>query len=153
MSSAKKTITLWERRHLDALRDAIADWRIRAEEGRALAVTITETKRSLEQNALMWVVLAAWAKQIEWQVNGKAQRLTPEDWKDILTAAFLHEMGRIAPGLDGGMVLLGCRTRDFTVKEMKDFLDFIHASSAARGVVIAPATEDIEPEGYIREAS
>lgn len=153
MSGAKKTITLWERRHLDTLRDAIADWRIRAEEGRALAITITETKRSLEQNALMWVILTAWSKQIEWPVNGRAIHLTPDDWKDILTAAFLHEMGRIAPGLDGGMVLLGCRTRNFTIREMKDFLDFLGAASADHGVVLDSVTEDIEQEGYIREAS
>lgn len=111
-----------------------------------MAVVIQEQNRSLAQNAAMWPLLAEWAKQVEWPVNGKAQRLTPEDWKNILTAAFRRETGRIAQGLDGGMVLLGARTREFGKKEFSDFLEFIHAAAAERGVALKPATES-EPLG------
>lgn len=147
--SKGKTIILSEPRHMEALREALAGWRNSAEQGKPLAVTVAETKRSLEQNALMWVILAQWAKQKEWQVNGRSCHLVPDDWKDILTAAFLHEAGRIAPGLEGGMVLLGCRTRDFGIKEMAEFLDWLQAASVQHKVILAPMVEDIEPTGRV----
>ncbi len=110
------------------------------------AVVISEPSRSLEQNAAMWPILAAWAEQKEWPVNGKMQRLSPEDWKHVLTAAFRNETGRIAAGLDGGMVLLGARTREFGKREFSDWLEFLHAASAQHGVVLAPAV-GAEPLG------
>lgn len=152
MSAAKKTIILWGPEQMETLRQELSGWRQRAEEGRAIALTLSEAKRSLEQNALMWVILTAWARQKEWQVNGKATFLTPEDWKDILTAAYLREVGRIAPGLEGGMVLLGCRTRDFTVKEMAEFLTWLLAASDAHQIELPPAAVDYEPQGYTRSA-
>jgi hypothetical protein len=70
-------------------------------------VTIKEPNRSLEQNAAQWPLLEAFAEQLEWPVNGAMTRITADDWKDILTAAFRNERPRVAMGIDGGMVLLG----------------------------------------------
>lgn len=132
MSFDKKTIILMGEAQVHYLNQIIAaNYKRQAEAGKPLAITLTESKRSLEANALMWVYLTAWAEQVKWQVNGRSQHLEPGDWKDLLTAAFMHETGRIAPGLEGGMVLLGCRTRDFTGRQMADFLTFIQAASAS----------------------
>lgn len=99
-------------------------------------VKISEPTRSLEANCAMWPILEAFSDQLDWQINGRACKLTACEWKDILTAAFRQEAARIAPGLDGGMVLLGQRTSQFGKREFSDFLEFLHATAAARGVVV-----------------
>lgn len=97
-------------------------------------VVLSEPTRSLAANAAMWPILQAFADQLQWQVNGAMVWLTADDWKNLLTAAFKREQARVAPGLDGGMVLLGQRTSKFSVREMSDFLEFLNATAAARGV-------------------
>ena len=99
-------------------------------------VKISEPTRSLAANCAMWPILEAFAEQLDWQINGRACKLTAGEWKDILTAAFRQEAARIAPGLDGGMVLLGQRTSQMGKREFSDFLEFLHATAAARGVVV-----------------
>jgi len=98
-------------------------------------VKISETNRTLEQNADQWPYLEAFAKQLQWPVNGKLEWLTADEWKDILTAAFKAETVRIAQGMDGGMVMLGKRTSKFNKKEFSEWLEFLHATAALRGVV------------------
>ena len=99
-------------------------------------VTISEPARSLAQNAAMWPVLEAFAAQLQWPVNGAMCDLTAEEWKDLLTAAFRRETARIAPGLDGGMVMLGSRTKTFSKREFSELLDFLNATAIAKGVTI-----------------
>lgn len=104
-------------------------------------VTIGPAKRSLDQNAAMWPILEAFARQITWPVNGVQEALTAEEWKDILTAAFRAEtyQPRVAPGLyGGGMVLLGQRTSRFGKREFSEWLEFLHAVAAERGVDLGP---------------
>lgn len=86
-------------------------------------VTIKEhkSKRSLEQNALMWSLLGELSDQVEWY----GHRLTPEEWKDVMTAS-LHKQ-RAVPGLDGGFVILGRSTSQMKVGEMTDLIDLILA--------------------------
>ena len=97
-------------------------------------VTVSEPTRSLDQNAAMWPILQAFADQLQWPVNGQMVWMTPDEWKDLLTAAFRREAVRVAMGLDGGMVMLGSRTSKFSVREMSDFLEFLNATAAARDV-------------------
>lgn len=97
-------------------------------------VTIKEPTRNLEQNALLWVLLDAFAQQLEWPVNGQMCKLTAEEWKDVLTAAYKRETQRIAMGLDGGMVILGMRTSKMGKREFAEFLEFVMAVAADRGV-------------------
>ena len=95
---------------------------------------VQEPNRSLDQNATQWPILQAFADQLQWPINGKLEWLTDEEWKDILTAAFMREQARVAPGLDGGMVLLGQRTSKFGKKQFSDWLEFLNATAAARDV-------------------
>lgn len=99
-------------------------------------VTVAEPTRSLDANAAMWVYLQAFSEQLMWPVNGQMTRLEPEEFKQILSAAFRQENVRLAQGLDGGMVMLGARTSKFSVREMSEFIEFLAATAAARGVEI-----------------
>lgn len=96
----------------------------------------TEPSRSLEQNAAQWPILGAFSKQLEWPVNGRMVKMTDEEWKDVLTAAFRNETARLAMGMDGGVVMLGLRTSKFSKKEFSEWLEFLHATAAARNVIV-----------------
>lgn len=100
------------------------------------SVVIAEPTRNLEQNALLWVLLQAFADQLQWPVNGVMSKLSPEDWKDLLTAAYRRESQRVAMGIDGGMVMLGMRTSKMGKGEFAEFVDFVHSVAADRGVAI-----------------
>ena len=105
-----------------------------AEAAAGYVVTVEEPRRNLEQNALMWVLLQAFADQLVWPVNGQMVNLEAEEWKDLLTAAFRQETVRVAMGLRGGMVMLGARTSKMGKQQMADFITFIQSEAADRGV-------------------
>ena len=107
-------------------------------------VTVREPARNLEQNALMWVWLTAFSRRLLWPVNGQMVKLEPGEWKDILTAAFRQEVPRIAMGLSGGMVMLGCSTRAMSKREFSGFADFIGATAADRGVDLSEPGPEME---------
>ena len=98
------------------------------------SVTVAAPTRNLEQNAAQWPILQAFADQLLWPVNGQMVHMTPEDWKDVLTAAFRQETVRVAMGIGGGMVMLGSRTSKFSKREFSDWLEFLNATAAARDV-------------------
>lgn len=89
--------------------------------------------RSVEQNKLMWALLADFANQVQWPVNGVLTRISPQDFKDIFSAA-LGKHNRIAQGIDGGFVFLGMRTSKMNKEQMTELLEFILAEGTTRGV-------------------
>ena len=99
-------------------------------------VTVQEPTRSTDQNAAQWPILEAFAEQLQWPVNGAMVNLTAEEWKDVLTAAFQGETVRLAMGLTGGVVMLGLRTSQMGKRRFSEWLDFLHATAALRGVVV-----------------
>lgn len=101
-------------------------------------VTVKEGSRTLEQNAAQWPILQAFSEQLQWPVNGQMVHMTDEEWKDVLTAAFRRETARLAMGLDGGVVMLGQRTSRFGKKKFSEWLEFLHAVAAERGVTLYP---------------
>ena len=105
-------------------------------------VAITESVRNLQQNAAQWPILQAFSDQLKWPVNGAMVSMEPEEWKDVLTAAFRRETVRVAMGLDGGMVMLGQRTSKFSKREFSEWLEFLHATAAIRGVKLATGAAD-----------
>ncbi len=111
---------------VEAVRNAPAGYRIE----------IKPPTRSLEQNSALWGILQAFADQLTWPVNGEMVKLSSEEWKTITTAAFRKESGRIAMGLDGGVVMLGMRTSKMTKEQFSEYLEFLHAVAADRGVVV-----------------
>jgi hypothetical protein len=97
-------------------------------------VSVGEPTRTLEMNAAQWPILQAFSDQLKWPVNGAMVSMEPEEWKDVLTAAFRRETVRVAMGLDGGMVMLGQRTSKFSKREFSEWLEFLNATAAMRGV-------------------
>lgn len=105
-----------------------------AQEG--MVVKISEPTRSLDANAAMWPILQAFSEQLQWPINGRMVKMTPDEWKDVTSAAFQNETARLAMGLDGGVVMLGLRTSQMGKKRFSEYLDFLNATAAERGVVV-----------------
>lgn len=99
-------------------------------------VTVQEPTRNTSQNAAQWPILEAFAEQLQWPVNGAMVNLSAEEWKDVLTAAFQGETVRLAMGLNGGVVMLGLRTSQMGKRRFSEWLDFLNATAALRGVVV-----------------
>ena len=91
-------------------------------------VRISEPTRSLESNALLWVLLGEVSKQVEWY----GSKLTAEEWKDVFSASLKKQ--KVVPALDGGFVVCGQRTSKMTKSEFSDLIELIQAFGAERGV-------------------
>lgn len=92
-------------------------------------VTITEAKRSTDQNAKMWAMLADVAR-----AEPEGRKWTPETWK----AAFMHYLGHqvaFCPGLDDcGPFPMGFRSSHLTVRQMADLITCIAEYGDRHGV-------------------
>ena len=89
-------------------------------------MTAKEVKsiRSLEQNSKMWAMLNDISKQVVWH----GQKLHPEEWKQMITAALKRY--KVVPGIDGGFVVIGASTSRMSIKEMIDVIEFCYAFGA-----------------------
>lgn len=96
--------------------------------GHRLQVTVRKEKRSNEQNRLLWAALTDIANQVEWY----GEKLTPEDWKTMLTASLRKQ--KAVPGIEGGFVVLGLSTSKMTKEEMSELLELALAFGADKGV-------------------
>jgi hypothetical protein len=111
----------------DADRRKIAAWATNVRVG--TTVEFRAPRRSTDQNALMWSLLSQISKQVDWY----GQKLSNEDWKDVLTASLRRT--RVVPGIDAGtFVPLGMRTSQMTKEEISELLELIYAFGAERGV-------------------
>ena len=108
--------------------------------GHVLVLEVRTEDRTAAQNRLQWPILTAFSKQLLWPVNGRMERLAPDEWKDLLTAAFRGESVRLAMGLSGGVVMLGTRTSKFSKAQFSEWIEFLYATAADREVVL-PAWE------------
>lgn len=108
-------------RAIEAVRAAPAGFRVQ----------IAEPKRSNDQNALMWALLTELSRQVDWH----GQRLSKEEWKDVLTASLKRQ--KVVPGIDGGFVVLGSSTSRMTKAEMTELIELVLAFGAQHGVEFA----------------
>jgi hypothetical protein len=93
-------------------------------------VTISEPTRNLEQNAKMWAMLADLEKQCDWHGN----KLSAEEWKDLLSAGLVQS--KVVPNLTGnGFVILGQRTSKLSKSQFAALIELIYAFGAERGVI------------------
>ena len=95
-------------------------------------VTISEPSRTLEQNAAQWPYLEGFAQQKQLCINGVMQRVTNDDWKDVLTGCY-HGETRMA-AFDGKVIMLPQRTSKMGKKVFSDWLEFLVAMAAQSGV-------------------
>lgn len=111
----------------DADRAKVAIWATKAPRGTRVAFQYS--KRSIPQNAKLWACLTEISEQVEWY----GQNLSPDDWKDILTAAL--KKARVVPNIDGnGFVALGLRSSQMTKEEFSNLLELALAFGAQHGV-------------------
>lgn len=97
--------------------------------GKPYVIEVKPLTRTIQQNDLMWALLTEISNQVVWH----GQKLTPENWKDVLTAALKRQS--VVPGIDGGFVVLGQRTSKMTVKELNEVIELAYAFGAQNGVV------------------
>lgn len=88
------------------------------------AVIVKPPTRNLEQNALLWALLADVSEQVVWH----GRKLEPEAWKHIFTSSLKRQ--DVVPGLDGGFVVLGLSTSQMSKAEFSDLIELIHAFKA-----------------------
>jgi len=93
-----------------------------------MVVEIKEKTRTLEQNSLLWPLLQCVSNQVNWY----GHKLTPENWKDVFSAAL--KKSQIVPGIDGGFVALGLSTSKLTKKDFSDLIEIIYAFGTENGV-------------------
>ena len=53
-----------------------------------------------------WAMLTDISNQVDWY----GQKLTPEEWKEVFTAAMKKQ--KVVPGIDGGFVVCGSSTKN-----------------------------------------
>lgn len=100
------------------------------EDGYAVEASIKPLKntRSLQANAAMWASLGDIANQVVWH----GEKLTDENWKDVLSSSLKRQ--KAVAGIDGGFVVLGARTSRMSIKEMSAMIELCHAFGAQHGV-------------------
>ena len=114
--------------HNDAMRAKAIDWIRRAP--RETRVEFKGPKRTIPQNDRMWAMLTELSQQLLWH----GQRLSTEDWKQVMLASLKQEM-RIVPNIHGdGFVQLGRSSSDLSKDEMGDLMTIIEAFAARYGV-------------------
>ena len=96
--------------------------------GHRLTLEIRPEKRSDAQNRRLWAMLSDISAQVEWY----GRKLTPEDWKNMFTAA-LKQYDTV-PGIEGGTVVLGQSTSKMTKAEMSDLQTLMEAFGVKHGV-------------------
>jgi hypothetical protein len=106
-------------------------------------VEFKASKRTNEQNALMWVLLTAVSLQVPWD----GRRRTPDRWKDLFMDALraeLDEEEEMLPALDGSgrRVNVGNSTSDLSKDEMGMLLELIQKFGAEHGVEFDQAHEE-----------
>lgn len=99
--------------------------------GHRMIVEVKPETRSTEQNARLWAMLTEISKQVDWY----GHRLTPDEWKDVFSAAMKRT--KVVPGLDGGFVVCGQSTSKMTKGEMSEMQTLMEAFGAEKGVRFA----------------
>ena len=93
-----------------------------------VVITLGREARTDEQNDKQWPMLRDISNQVEWF----GQKHSPEDWKDILSAAWKGQ--KLVPGVNGGFVALGVRTSKISKEEFSEYIESIYAFGAERSV-------------------
>ena len=95
-------------------------------------VEIKPATRSLDQNAALWAALTDISNQTDWH----GIKLTPDEWKDLLSAGLVK--AKVVPNMTGdGFVILGQRTSKMTKRQMGDLLDLVYAFGTECGVIFS----------------
>lgn len=107
-------------------------------EGGPVQIVMSRPTRTKEQNRLLWPLLRDCSSQIKYN----NLKLSPEDWKDLMTVGF-EGVQRSAPSLDGqGLVFFGVRTSKYPKDTFSAFIEYIYAEGTQRGVKWSKQSQD-----------
>jgi len=103
--------------------------------GKQLRLEIKKTSRSTDQNALFHALF----NKISLEMAKVGSKWIADDWKRLLIDQWAHEtnrkIGKIAPGLDGERVVqLGLQSHKFTKEEGSEFIEWLMAWMADKGI-------------------
>ena len=113
--------------HNDQAREAACRYVRSAPEG--YVVTVSEPRRNLEQNALLWAMLTDLANQADWH----GIKLAPDEFKDLLSAGLVKS--KVVPNIEGsGFVILGQRTSKMTKRQFAELIELVQLFGDQRGV-------------------
>ena len=103
--------------------------------GKRLRLEVKRSTRSSDQNAMFHSLIDLVAKQMK--AAGSAW--SSDDWKRLLIDQWAHETGRkigkVAPSLDGERVVqLGLQSHKFTKEEGSEFIEWLMAWMADKGI-------------------
>jgi hypothetical protein len=108
-------------------RNLVARWAANVPAG--TSVEFRAPRRSTDQNALMWSLLTQISRQLKWC----DEYLSPEDWKDLTTAALRG--AKFVPGINPGTIVpLGMRTSQMSSSQISELIESIIAFGTERGV-------------------
>lgn len=96
--------------------------------GHRLTLEVRPEKRSDAQNRRLWAMLRDISQQVDWHGN----KLSDEEWKDVMSASLKRT--KVVPGLDGGFVVCGQSTSRMTRAEMCELQELMEAFGAQQGV-------------------
>ncbi len=108
----------------------------RAPEGYVLTLMWPKSKRTTQQNKLMWDLLGQLAKKTTYH----GYRLTKEEWKMVILSGLRKEM-RMVPSLNNDGVVSLSRTSELKVAEMAAMIELIEAYAAGKDVKLVRRTE------------
>ena len=100
------------------------------------SILYSEKKRTLDQNAKLWSCLSDISKQVVWY----GDKLSPDDWKQMLTASL--KQSRVVKGIDGGVVIIGASTSRMSKREFSDLIELMYCFGAEHGVVWSERSEE-----------
>lgn len=105
-------------------------------------VVFSEPTKKRIQEEKYHAMIGEISKQVEhigrkWDSDDMKRLLIDEFAEDMrLAGTPLHHDGRIIPSFDGRRIVqLGIQSRDFYVKEAAQFIEFLYAFGAVRGVI------------------
>ena len=106
--------------------------------GHRMTIEIKQSKRSVEQNAMFHGIITKISKQMA----AAGSTWTADDWKRLLIDQWAYDtnrkIGKVCPSLDGERVVqLGLQSYEFTTSESSDFIEFLLAWSAEKGIDVS----------------
>ena len=105
------------------------------EAGKEFTVEIKPLNRTLDQNAKFHAMIG----DIAQQMAQAGSSWTVEDWKRLLIDQFAADtdrrIGSVVPSLDGQRVVqLGLQSKKFSVEEASEFIEWLDAWAAQKGI-------------------
>lgn len=105
--------------------------------GKPLVIEIKAAEKSREQEEKYHAMIGEIARQ----ASHAGAKWSPDDWKRLLVDQFCKDggikTGVVVPNLSGdGIVQLGFQTRKFSKEQASEFVEWLYAWGAERGIEI-----------------